>query len=211
MTEHTALESQSSFSPHGELRTAFYNPHEIKRRRRTSRSQFKTLEKAFCENPKPNASTRRHLAQSLSMTPRGIQVWFQNRRAKSKQTSNVPTDQISADDTMNHAEAPRMDESSLSRTQDVAPFSDNGQESKEGITLQQQESTNTAATSSSSPDVRAPIHSSVHRQTTSVPDAMSSVPDSGHANARHMPRHLATGMRNYYRVKTQLLLVITQP
>ncbi|KAI7816660.1 Homeodomain-like protein, partial [Gamsiella multidivaricata] len=71
-------------SPRGELRTAFYNPHEVKRRRRTSRSQFKTLEKAFTENPKPDASTRRHLAQRLSMSPRGIQVWFQNRRAKSK-------------------------------------------------------------------------------------------------------------------------------
>ncbi|KAG0322367.1 hypothetical protein BGZ99_003365 [Dissophora globulifera] len=76
-------------SPHGELRTAFYNPHEVKRRQRTSRSQFKTLEKAFGENPKPDASTRRHLAQRLSMSPRGIQVWFQNRRAKNKQSSNT--------------------------------------------------------------------------------------------------------------------------
>ncbi|KAF9196470.1 hypothetical protein BGZ50_000090 [Haplosporangium sp. Z 11] len=78
-------------SPHGELRTAFYNPYEIKRRRRTSKSQFKILEKAFIENPKPNASTRRHLAQSLSMTPKGIQIWFQNRRAKNKQASNNNT------------------------------------------------------------------------------------------------------------------------
>ncbi|KAG0210823.1 hypothetical protein BGX28_008959 [Mortierella sp. GBA30] len=89
MAKPMHLKYQSSINPHGELRTAFYNPHEIKRRRRTSRSQFKTLEKAFCENPKPNASTRRHLAQRLSMTPRGIQVWFQNRRAKSKQADSV--------------------------------------------------------------------------------------------------------------------------
>ncbi|KAF9365277.1 hypothetical protein BGX34_010671 [Mortierella sp. NVP85] len=72
--------------PHGELRTAFYNPHEVKRRRRTSKSQFKKLEKTFNENPKPDASTRRYLAQKLSMSPRDIQVWFQNRRAKSKHT-----------------------------------------------------------------------------------------------------------------------------
>ncbi|KAK3822517.1 MAG: Homeodomain-like protein, partial [Linnemannia elongata] len=84
MTESSTLEHQS---PHGELRTAFYNPYDIKRRRRTSRSQFKTLEKAFIENPKPNASTRQQLAQRLSMTPRGIQVWFQNRRAKNKQAN----------------------------------------------------------------------------------------------------------------------------
>ncbi|KAF9100021.1 hypothetical protein BGX23_007475 [Mortierella sp. AD031] len=87
MTEpSTQLEHQS---PHGELRTAFYNPYDIKRRRRTSRSQFKTLEKAFSENPKPNASTRQQLAQRLSMTPRGIQVWFQNRRAKTKHISST--------------------------------------------------------------------------------------------------------------------------
>lgn len=86
MTESSNLEHQS---PHGELRTAFYNPYDIKRRRRTSRSQFKTLEKAFIENPKPNASTRQQLAQRLSMTPRGIQVWFQNRRAKNKQANTA--------------------------------------------------------------------------------------------------------------------------
>ncbi|KAF8948149.1 hypothetical protein BGZ47_006257 [Haplosporangium gracile] len=86
MTESSNLEHQS---PHGELRTAFYNPYDIKRRRRTSRSQFKTLEKAFIENPKPNASTRQQLAQRLSMTPRGIQVWFQNRRAKKKQANTA--------------------------------------------------------------------------------------------------------------------------
>ncbi|KAG0060385.1 hypothetical protein BGZ90_004048, partial [Linnemannia elongata] len=86
MTESSNLEHQS---PHGELRTAFYNPYDIKRRRRTSRSQFKTLEKSFIENPKPNASTRQQLAQRLSMTPRGIQVWFQNRRAKNKQANTA--------------------------------------------------------------------------------------------------------------------------
>ncbi|KAI8378043.1 uncharacterized protein BYT42DRAFT_614671 [Radiomyces spectabilis] len=62
----------------------FYNPFEIKHRRRTSRDQFKVLEKTFLDNPKPNATVRRWLAQKLSMTPRGVQVWFQNRRAKAK-------------------------------------------------------------------------------------------------------------------------------
>lgn len=71
--------SSSNFNPN------FYNPFEIKHRRRTSRGQFKILEKAFIDNPKPNAKTRQELADSLSMTPRGVQVWFQNRRAKAKQ------------------------------------------------------------------------------------------------------------------------------
>lgn len=71
--------SSSNFNPN------FYNPFEVKHRRRTSRGQFKILEKAFSDNPKPNAKTRQELADNLSMTPRGVQVWFQNRRAKAKQ------------------------------------------------------------------------------------------------------------------------------
>ncbi|CAO3651695.1 unnamed protein product [Mucor fragilis] len=74
--------SSKNFSPN------FYNPFEVKHRRRTSRTQFKILEKAFSSNPKPNSKIRQGLAESLSMTPRGVQVWFQNRRAKEKQMGN---------------------------------------------------------------------------------------------------------------------------
>lgn len=70
--------------PHGDFRPTFYNPFEIKHRRRTSRAQLKVLEKSFSENPKPSATIRRILAQKLDMTPRGVQIWFQNRRAKAK-------------------------------------------------------------------------------------------------------------------------------
>jgi hypothetical protein len=70
--------------PQGDFRPTFYNPFEIKHRRRTSRAQLKVLEKSFSENPKPNATIRRILAQRLDMTPRGVQIWFQNRRAKAK-------------------------------------------------------------------------------------------------------------------------------
>jgi len=62
----------------------FYDPFQVKHRRRTSKKQFSILEKAFNENPKPNAATRRELAEKLKMTVRGVQVWFQNRRAKAK-------------------------------------------------------------------------------------------------------------------------------
>ncbi|KAK9728077.1 hypothetical protein K7432_001329 [Basidiobolus ranarum] len=76
-------------SPHGEFRTSFYNPFEVKTRKRTKKSQFKVLERTFYENPKPNSVLRKQLAQELGMTPRGVQVWFQNRRAKAKnQRSN---------------------------------------------------------------------------------------------------------------------------
>ncbi|CEP17187.1 hypothetical protein [Parasitella parasitica] len=74
-----------------DFRPTFYNPFEIKHRRRTSRAQFKVLEKTFLENPKPNAAVRRWLAQKLGMTPRGVQVWFQNRRAKEKSVNAKST------------------------------------------------------------------------------------------------------------------------
>ncbi|KAG0169488.1 hypothetical protein DFQ28_010121 [Apophysomyces sp. BC1034] len=80
---HYLLETFHQF-PHGDFRPTFYNPFEIKHRRRTSRAQLKVLEKSFAENPKPNATVRRILAQKLDMTPRGVQIWFQNRRAKAK-------------------------------------------------------------------------------------------------------------------------------
>lgn len=72
-------DSPESFIPN------FYDPFEIKRRRRTSRDQSKLLEEAYIDNPKPDGKTRRKLAETLSMSPRSVQVWFQNKRAKEKQ------------------------------------------------------------------------------------------------------------------------------
>ncbi|KAG9127815.1 hypothetical protein FRC07_008825 [Ceratobasidium sp. 392] len=68
--------------------TAFWNPYEVKHRRRTSRAQLAVLEREFDNDPKPNADKRRALAAQLNMTPRAIQVWFQNRRAKIKAIKN---------------------------------------------------------------------------------------------------------------------------
>lgn len=71
-------------SPSGDFKPTFYNPFEVKHRRRTTKAQHKILEKAFAENQKPSAGIRRQLALRLGMTPRAVQVWFQNRRAKLK-------------------------------------------------------------------------------------------------------------------------------
>jgi len=81
-----ALTSSGFPNPNGSNIWAptFYDPFQVKHRRRTSKKQFCILEKAFNENPKPNAATRRDLAEKLKMTVRGVQVWFQNRRAKAK-------------------------------------------------------------------------------------------------------------------------------
>ncbi|KAH7913485.1 hypothetical protein BJ138DRAFT_1221171 [Hygrophoropsis aurantiaca] len=62
-----------------------YIPNEVKHRKRTTPEQLKSLEEVFAKDTKPNGSLRKTLAQELSMSARGVQVWFQNRRAKEKQ------------------------------------------------------------------------------------------------------------------------------
>lgn len=57
----------------------------VKHRRRTSREQLYVLESSFRVNARPNASERTELAMKLGMSTRAVQIWFQNRRAKSKQ------------------------------------------------------------------------------------------------------------------------------
>ncbi|KAK0461231.1 uncharacterized protein EV420DRAFT_187751 [Desarmillaria tabescens] len=61
-----------------------YTPNEVKHRKRTTSDQLKILEGIFKRDTKPNAALRNELAARLDMTPRGVQVWFQNRRAKEK-------------------------------------------------------------------------------------------------------------------------------
>ena len=73
----------------GEFKPTFYNPFEVKHRRRTTKAQFKVLERAFVDNQKPPANLRRSLAMKLGMTPRAVQVWFQNRRAKLKSVGGI--------------------------------------------------------------------------------------------------------------------------
>ncbi|KAL1718850.1 hypothetical protein EV715DRAFT_252071 [Schizophyllum commune] len=68
-----------------DYRTFFpYQPNEVKHRRRTTSAQLKVLEGIFKTETKPNAALRNKLAVQLEMTARGVQVWFQNRRAKEK-------------------------------------------------------------------------------------------------------------------------------
>jgi hypothetical protein len=61
-----------------------YIPNEVKHRKRTTQAQLEILEETFSRDKKPNANLRTSLARELDMTPRGVQVWFQNRRAKEK-------------------------------------------------------------------------------------------------------------------------------
>ncbi|KAI9226039.1 MAG: homeobox domain-containing protein, partial [Piptocephalis tieghemiana] len=56
-----------------------------KRRRRLTPEETRRLTDIFHhQTTKPDAALRQGLAIELRMTPRMVQVWFQNRRAKAK-------------------------------------------------------------------------------------------------------------------------------
>jgi hypothetical protein len=55
-----------------------------KKRQRTTPDQLEVLEKVYEKEKLPGSDLRRELAQKLKMTPRRVQVWFQNKRAKEK-------------------------------------------------------------------------------------------------------------------------------
>ncbi|GAA5898328.1 uncharacterized protein JCM6883_000992 [Sporobolomyces salmoneus] len=87
--DHPSRESSTSSSTKGSeagpsRQESDYDPFRIKHRRRTSPPQLKILEHHFEVNPKPDVATRKVLSEQLDMTPREVQVWFQNRRAKVK-------------------------------------------------------------------------------------------------------------------------------
>ncbi|ORZ13674.1 hypothetical protein BCR42DRAFT_453009 [Absidia repens] len=68
-----------------DFKPTFYNPNEVKHRRRISTYQCSVLEEEYQTNTKPTAAKRYQLAEQLDMTPRTVQIWFQNKRAKAKQ------------------------------------------------------------------------------------------------------------------------------
>jgi hypothetical protein len=60
--------------------TAAYFAEQRKKRRRTSPEELDILENTFKVDPMPNQALRQQLAQQLGMTPRRVQIWFQNKR-----------------------------------------------------------------------------------------------------------------------------------
>lgn len=56
----------------------------IKKRRRLLPEETACLVAAFEASPKPSKETQDRLAGRLRMSPRAIQIWFQNRRAKAR-------------------------------------------------------------------------------------------------------------------------------
>eukprot|EP01088_Endostelium_zonatum_P020060 TRINITY_DN7217_c0_g1_i1.p1 TRINITY_DN7217_c0_g1~~TRINITY_DN7217_c0_g1_i1.p1 ORF type:complete len:326 (+),score=111.98 TRINITY_DN7217_c0_g1_i1:157-1134(+) len=61
-----------------------------KKRRRLTNEQLATLESIFDKDTMPSTQVRNQLADNLDMTPRSVQIWFQNKRAKLKRNSQNP-------------------------------------------------------------------------------------------------------------------------
>ncbi|KIO32211.1 hypothetical protein M407DRAFT_4599 [Tulasnella calospora MUT 4182] len=76
--------NEQAHLPLFQYNTAYFNPYEVKHRKRTSRAQLTVLEATFQENNKPSSAVKKSLAAQLDMPIRNVQVWFQNRRAKDK-------------------------------------------------------------------------------------------------------------------------------
>ncbi|KAJ8522438.1 hypothetical protein ONZ45_g945 [Pleurotus djamor] len=95
-----------------------YTPNEVKHRKRTTGAQLKVLENIFKHDTKPNASLRKELASQLDMTARGVQVWFQNRRAKEKNKANRAGGKPSPD--ANHPESDHFNKDALDEVSDSA-------------------------------------------------------------------------------------------
>ena len=60
------------------------------KRCKISREQLAVLIKSFEEEPLPNFDQRQAIAKALGMTPRSVQIWFQNRRQRSKAQAQAP-------------------------------------------------------------------------------------------------------------------------
>jgi homeobox protein YOX1/YHP1 len=60
------------------------NQVQKKTRARTTPEQLKELLKLYQINPLPTLQQRQELGAKINMTPRAVQVWFQNRRQNQK-------------------------------------------------------------------------------------------------------------------------------
>ncbi|KAJ2656059.1 Short stature homeobox protein 2 [Coemansia sp. RSA 1200] len=77
--------SSSSLSPPPSSASASLGVQIKGKRKRASPQQLDVLNKVFASTSFPSTDTRNRLARELGMTPRTVQIWFQNKRQASRQ------------------------------------------------------------------------------------------------------------------------------
>lgn len=70
--------------PNSPEKTVASDPTGVRPRAKISSEQLAVLVAAFEREPLPNLDQRQELAKVLGMTPRSVQIWFQNRRQRLK-------------------------------------------------------------------------------------------------------------------------------
>jgi len=95
----SSLSSSLSSSPSKRRRQAD-STKKPRKRHRTTPEQLEVLERVYEQERLPGLALRKKLAEQLRMTPRRVQVWFQNKRAKDKRvrtgrSESLPSAEVS--------------------------------------------------------------------------------------------------------------------
>jgi hypothetical protein len=87
--------------------TANHPKSDPKKRIRTTPEQLRVLEKTYERETNPSQSLREEIARKLGMTPRRVQVWFQNKRAKERRiTKSMISESPSISGSQNRTDFP---------------------------------------------------------------------------------------------------------
>lgn len=89
ISETLSTFSPGDASPNTSTTAACPTDNFIKRRHRLKSTESAHLNQAFAATPFPSTVTRRQIAQTLGMSEKAVQVWFQNRRAKQRRDAKV--------------------------------------------------------------------------------------------------------------------------
>ncbi|KAJ3043831.1 hypothetical protein HDV00_004239 [Rhizophlyctis rosea] len=154
-------------------------PLDRKRRRRTTKNEQDILEAVFRETPLPNAALREQLANETGMTPRGVQVWFQNRRQSlkkkiaeriQKERSKPPRNSTTAAPSPSPATTPTT-ATTVPTTTQSEPASSNSTSSPPPPTP----TTATSATPTTSTTTSDPQPAATHHPKTSSPNSSAAI------------------------------------
>ncbi|CAF0802879.1 unnamed protein product [Adineta ricciae] len=90
-TEESDESKNNSLSDTLPLRPVRNLPNNTRRYRSSfNAEQLEILEKTFARTPYPDVSTRERLSQQLNIEENRIQIWFSNRRARTRKVAPTP-------------------------------------------------------------------------------------------------------------------------